>query len=289
MSELRLQKLLSECGVASRRKAEELIQQGRVKVNGHPVGLGDKADLRRDIVTVDGKRIAQPERMRYLMVYKPRGYVTTMNDERGRKCIAELTSDVGDRVFPIGRLDRDSEGLLLLTNDGDFANAIIHPARHIPKVYRVTLRPGPTDEQMERFRSGMLLEGEKVKTAPADIMIVSGDTENPGDSQRVIAEVVLYEGRNRQIRRMFEQMNIEVARLRRVAIGNVKLGMLSPGKWRELEPREVQQLRQAASAGSAAPKAAAAKGGASPKSGAAPRRAATAKGEGRGHGQHRSR
>lgn len=251
MSEIRLQKILSECGVASRRKAEELLLQGKVKVNGHTAGLGDKADPQKDIVTVAGKRVALPERQRYILLYKPRGVVTTLNDEKGRKCVAELVGDVGERVFPVGRLDRDSEGMLLLTNDGDFANVITHPSKHIPKVYRVTLRPGLTDEQTQLFRDGMMLEGETRKTAPADITVLSREKyeqpEKKGENgERIVAEIVLYEGRNRQIRRMFEQMNIEVARLRRVAIGNVKLGMLAPGKWRELEPREVRSLLSAA-------------------------------------------
>ena len=261
MSEIRLQKLLSECGVASRRKAEELIARGKVKVNGHVAGIGDKADPYKDIVTVGGKRIARPDRLRYILLYKPRGYVTTMSDERGRRCVAELVEDAGGRLFPVGRLDRDSEGLLLLTNDGDFANEIIHPVSHLPKVYRVTIRPGITEEQLEQFRSGMLLTDEKAggasrKTAPAEITVLSREKLPAGaetaDAERVVAEVVLYEGRNRQIRRMFEQMGIEVARLRRVALGPVKLGMLAPGKWRELDPREVQALLQAARKGRAA-------------------------------------
>lgn len=249
----RLQKLLSECGIASRRKAEEMILEGRVKVNGRRAGLGDKADLKRDIVTVDGQRIHSPERLVYIMLHKPRGYVTTMNDEMGRRCVADLVKDVGVRVFPVGRLDRDSEGLLLLTNDGEFANAIIHPSRHIPKVYRVTLKPEPTDEQIMQIREGMLLEGETTKTAPAEIFIISGQNPDGSRSERVVAEMVLYEGRNRQIRRMFEALGIELARLRRIAIGNVRLGMLQPGKWRELEPREVQSLLKAAAAPKAEP------------------------------------
>lgn len=260
MSETRLQKLLSECGIASRRKAEEMIIQGRVRVNGRPAGLGDKANIKRDIITVDGKRIGLPDSKRYIMLNKPRGYVTTLNDEMGRRCVAELIEDVGDRVFPVGRLDRDSEGLLILTNDGEFANSIIHPARHIPKVYRVTLKPSPTDEQLLMFREGMLLEGEKSKTAPADIVIISGEKPDGSRSERVVAEIVLYEGRNRQIRRMFESMKIEVARLRRVAIGNLKLGMLPSGKWRELEPRELQSLLNRASMPEVEPNRAAAKG-----------------------------
>ena len=256
MGEIRLQKLLSECGVASRRKAEEMIARGQVKVNGHVAGVGDKADPKKDIVTVEGRRIARPERLRYILLHKPRGVVTTMSDERGRRCVAGLVEDAGARLFPIGRLDRDSEGLLLLTNDGDFANAVIHPVSHLPKVYRVTLRPGITDEQLDAFRSGMRLEGEERPTAPAEITVLSREERAAGEmdppQERVVAEVVLYEGRNRQIRRMFEQMGIEVARLKRVALGPVKLGRLAPGKWRELEPQEVQALLRAAQKGRSA-------------------------------------
>lgn len=246
MGQERLQKLLSECGIASRRKSEELIIKGRVKVNGHRCRLGDKADLDCDVVTVDGKRINRPNRLLYIMLNKPRGYVTTMNDELGRKCITELTTDIKERVYPVGRLDRDSEGLLLLTNDGQFLNTIIHPSRHIPKVYRVTLKPGPDDRQILMFKNGMLLEGESKKTAPADIDIIAGQTVDGSRPQRAVAEIVLYEGRNRQIRRMFEQMGIEVARLRRIAIGSVKLGALAKGKWRELDIKEIRALKNAA-------------------------------------------
>ncbi len=245
MAYIRLQKLLSECGVASRRKAEEMIIEGRVKLNGRAAGLGDKADPKRDVVTVDGERVRPPERFVYIMLNKPRGYVTTMKDEKGRKCVADLVSDTGARLFPVGRLDRDSEGLLILTNDGEFANSVIHPSKHIPKTYRVTLKPQPTDEQLELLRQGMYLEGEDTKTAPAEIRIVSGENTDGTRSERVVAEVVLHEGRNRQIRRMFESMDIEVARLRRIAIGQVRLGGLKPGKWRELEPAEVQSLLKA--------------------------------------------
>lgn len=229
-----MQKLLSERGVASRRKAEELIAQGKVKVNGHTAGLGDKADDRRDIVTVCGKRIGSPEAPVYVMLYKPRGYITTMSDERGRKCVADLIGDIEERVFPVGRLDRDSEGLLLLTNDGDFANAMMHPAAHVPKHYRVTLRQDISDEQMARFQEGIVLDGRR--TAPAELYVL---TREPG---RTVVEIVLYEGRNRQIRRMCEQLGLEVIRLKRIAVGSVKLGMLQPGKWRDLEPKEVRSL-----------------------------------------------
>lgn len=237
MAEIRLQKLLSERGIASRRKAEELIEQGKVKVNGHVAKLGDKVDSHKDIVTVSGKRIGKAEMPVYIMLHKPRGYITTLSDEKGRKCVAELVKDVGVRVFPVGRLDRDSEGLLLLTNDGDFANAIIHPASHVAKRYRVTLHSDITDEQVLAFQEGIVLDGQK--TAPAELYVIS---KEPG---RTVVEVVLYEGRNRQIRRMCEQLGLEVVRLRRTTIGGVKLGMLAPGKWRHLDPKEVKMLLQA--------------------------------------------
>lgn len=237
MAEMRLQKLLSERGVASRRKAEELIEQGKVKVNGRVAHLGDKADDRRDVVLVCGRRIGRAEMPVYLMLNKPRGYITTLSDDRGRKCVEELVRDAGVRVYPIGRLDKDSEGLLLLTNDGDFANAVMHPASHVPKRYRVTVRGELTDEQAVRFQEGILLDGKK--TAPAELTVVTREPE------RTVAEVVLYEGRNRQIRRMCEALGLQVARLRRVAVGEVRLGMLPVGKWRYLEPKEVRALIQA--------------------------------------------
>ena len=238
MAVVRVQKYLSERGVASRRKAEELIAAGKVKVNGRTVKLGDKVDSYRDIVTVAGKRVGAADAPTYIMLNKPRGYITTLSDEQGRKCVAELVKDVGVRVFPVGRLDRESEGLLLCTNDGDFANAMMHPSAHVPKNYRVTLRSEITDEQLEQFHECVMLDGRK--TAPADIAVIS---EEPG---RTVVEIVLYEGRNRQIRRMCELMGLPVIRLRRVAMGGVKLGMLPVGKWRHLEPKEVKALLMAA-------------------------------------------
>ncbi len=241
MAKVRLQKLLSERGVASRRKAEELIAAGKVKVNGHPASLGDSADDRKDIVTVSGKRIPAAEEPTYLMLHKPRGYVTTLNDELGRKCVAELTADAGVRLFPVGRLDRESEGLLLMTNDGDFANAVIHPRSHIPKRYRVTVRGEVDDAVWLPVREGMTLD-DGVKTLPAT---VETETVLP---ERSVVSVTLYEGRNREIRRMCEQLGLEVMRLKRVAIGTVKLGMLPVGKWRKLTPKEVRALVQASGA-----------------------------------------
>lgn len=234
MAVVRLQKLLAERGVASRRKAEELIAAGHVKVNGRVASLGDKADDRKDIIHVRGKRLAGASAPVYIALHKPRGYITTLKDEQGRKCVEELVSNVGSHVFPIGRLDRESEGLLLLTNDGDFANGVMHPSTHIPKLYRVTLRSPMTEEQQVQFAEGIKLDGRM--TAPAEIRVVSSAPD------RCVVEITLYEGRNRQIRRMCEALGLEVSRLRRTAVGNVRLGMLPPGSWRYLTPNEVRGL-----------------------------------------------
>ncbi len=234
MALVRLQKILSERGVASRRKAEELIVDGHVKVNGRVASLGDKADDRRDVIHVRGKKLAAAAAPVYIALHKPRGYITTMQDEQGRKCVEELVRSVGVTVYPIGRLDKDSEGLLLFTNDGDFANAVMHPANHIPKLYRVTLRCPMTEEQRLQFEEGIELDGRR--TAPAQLRIVSSAAD------RCVAEIVLYEGRNRQIRRMCEALGLEVSRLRRSAVGKVKLGMLPVGNWRYLTPNEVREL-----------------------------------------------
>ncbi len=238
---VRLQKFMADNGVASRRKCEEMIEQGIVKVNGNTAHIGDKVDPKRDKVTVRGKKIAVTDNMRYIMLHKPRGYITTMQDEQGRKCVAELVKDVGVRVYPVGRLDRESEGMLLMTNDGAFSNALTHPTRHVPKTYRVTIRPKITDEQIAAFQDGIEIDGRM--TAPASLRVID-KTEG-----RVVVEVILYEGRNRQIRRMFEELGIEVARLKRSAVGSIKLGMLPQGKWRDLTEDEVRKLMLAAERG----------------------------------------
>ncbi len=240
MALVRIQKILADRGIASRRKAEELIAQGAVKVNGHPARLGDKADDRRDLITVKGKPVARAEQPLYLMLHKPRGYITTMSDEKGRKCVADLMKDMDVRVFPVGRLDKESEGLLLMTNDGDFANAMMHPTAHLPKHYRVTVRAAVAEEQLQGFRDGMMLEGRK--TLPADACIITAEPATADNPPRTVLEIVLYEGRNRQIRKMCELLGLEVIRLKRIAMGGVKLGMLPPGKWRHLEPKEVRTL-----------------------------------------------
>lgn len=235
---IRLQKYLSECGVASRRKSEELISQGVVKVNGAVAEIGDTVDPRRDIVTLRGKKVENRTVPKYIMLHKPRGFVTTMSDELGRKCVASLVEDVGERVYPIGRLDKNSEGLLLLTNDGEFANAVMHPSKHVAKVYRVTIRPDITDEQLSAMSGGMMIDGRM--TAPAQVTVLKKQ------EGRTVIEIVLFEGRNRQIRRMCEELGIEVARLKRTSIAGVKLGMLPQGKWRELTEQEVSHILSAA-------------------------------------------
>lgn len=232
---IRLQKFLSQCAVASRRKSEELILAGKVKVNGRVAGLGDKVSPKKDTVTVSGKKVVFSKKYYYIMLHKPRGFITTMDDEMGRKCVAELVKDVGARVYPVGRLDKDSEGLLLMTNDGDFANHLTHPSKHVPKTYRVTVRPDITDEQLVAFNEGIEIDGRM--TAPADAHVIEKS------DNRVVLEIIIHEGRNRQIRRMCEALGLEVARLKRTHIGSIKLGMLPQGKWRELTEDEVHRLK----------------------------------------------
>jgi len=235
---VRLQKYLAECGVASRRKCEELIGQGKVRVNGRIAVIGDKIDPKHDSVTVSGKKIIRQKTFTYIMLHKPRGFITTMNDEMERKCVAQLIADVPARVYPVGRLDRDSEGLLLFTNDGAFANAMTHPSKHVPKTYRVTVRPSVSQEQLTALTQGVIIDDGV--TAPAEVRVITRE-EN-----RVVLEIILYEGRNRQIRKMCEALGLEVARLRRTAIGTVKLGMLKQGDWRHLTEDEVRKLQLAA-------------------------------------------
>ncbi len=230
-----LQKYLSMCGVASRRKSQELISQGKVKINGHVAELGSRVVVGKDTVTVSDKKVSYDSSDKYyIMLNKPRGYITTMNDEKGRKCTADLVKDIPARVFPVGRLDKDSEGLLILTNDGDFANRLIHPSHDIWKTYRVTVKPLITEQQLTNLCIGPEIDGKP--TTPAKVEVI---LEENG---RAVLEISIKEGRNRQIRKMCEMVGLEVARLKRKSIGNVKLGMLTPGKWRNLTPEEIKSL-----------------------------------------------
>lgn len=235
-----MQKMLADCGIASRRKAEEMIAAGEVRVNGTVAKIGDKVDVKKDKVTVKGKPVESHVQEVYIMLHKPRGFITTMSDEMDRKCVAELIREVPGRIYPVGRLDRESEGLLLMTNDGAFANAMTHPSKHIPKTYRVTVRPSVTEDQLTQMAVGIEIEGRK--TAPADVRVVSQE------QGRVVLEMVLYEGRNREIRKMCEALGLDVARLKRIAVGPVRLGMLQPGKWRSLTGEEVRRLMAGAKA-----------------------------------------
>ena len=230
--------MIADSGYCSRRKAEVLISQNRIKLNGHPVKLGDKCGF-KDIITIDGERLYMPRKKNfvYIMLNKPRGYVTTVSDELDRKCVMDLIDGIEERVYPVGRLDRNSEGLLLFTNDGEFANSIMHPSKHISKTYRVTVRPDVSDEQLVQLAEGIEIDGKK--TLPANVVVKE---KQPG---RVVMLITIKEGRNRQIRKMCEAVGLEVARLRRISIGPLKLGMLKPGTWRELTAEELRAIRNA--------------------------------------------
>ncbi len=239
MEKTRIQKLIAGSGFCSRRKAEQLIAEHRVTCNGRPVHLGDQADGKTDRIAIDGEKLdldAKPS-LRYLKLYKPRGYVSTMSDEKGRRCVADLLADVGERVYPVGRLDVNSEGLLLCTSDGDLANKIMHPRHQVAKTYRVTVRPDLSDEQAARLSEGIDIDGKK--TAPATVRVLTKQTG------RVVLELTLHEGRNREIRRMMETLGLTVARLKRTSIGPIKLGMLRPGHWRDLTSEEQRALKNA--------------------------------------------
>lgn len=237
----RIQKVMSDMGVASRRKSEEYIKQGRVQVNGRKAEIGMSVNPKKDIIMLDGVRLdaAEGGKKYYLAMYKPRGYVTTMSDELGRKTIVDLLADLPVRVYPVGRLDKQSEGLLLLTNDGAFANMLTHPSHEVTKVYRVTVEGVASEEQLIQLAEGVIIDGKR--TLPAQAKVIT-----TGEGRTVI-EMIIREGRNRQIRKMCEAVNLEVKRLRRTMIGPVKLSMLAPGEYRELTPAELSALRSMAS------------------------------------------
>ena len=234
MSE-KLQKILSSRGVASRRHAEELILAGRVTCNGHVCHLGDRADPATDTICLDGQPLPEETGKVYLMLHKPRGFVTTLSDEKGRKNAAQLVADCGTRVYPVGRLDMDSEGLLLFTNDGDFANHLMHPKHEVKKVYRVMV-DGYSPEAAEHLRQPIILDGYRIQ--PPE---VSCNQSAAGKAELLVA---IHEGRNRQVRRMCAAAGMTVLRLIRISEGPLELGDLPKGRWRYLTDPEIAALRK---------------------------------------------
>lgn len=233
--EKRLQKFMSESGLMSRRAAKEEIERGNVTVNGVRAVLGQKIDDETDVVEYKGKRITSSGRKHvYIMLNKPVGYVTTMSDEQGRPCVAELVADVGKRVYPIGRLDMESEGLLLFTNDGEFANKLMHPRYHKPKIYHVKVRGKVEPEKIKALSCPMKIDEHIIK--PVNVSVVTMKEDH------TVLAMELFEGRNRQIRKMCEQVQLHIITLRRVSIGGLKLGTLRPGRWRHLTKGEIDIL-----------------------------------------------
>ena len=231
----RLQKYMASCGVASRRKCEEIIAEGRVKVNGVTVReAGLKIQPGKDRVTVDGKEIIPANKPVYIMLNKPVGYVSTVRDQFMRPTVLDLVKGVKGRIYPVGRLDYDSEGLILLTNDGNFAYGLTHPRHKVDKTYMVVVQGRPDRIEIDRIRSGVEIDGRM--TSPADIRVESIQ------GNKTTFRVVIHEGRNRQVRRMFEAIGYTVVSLKRTGIGKLQLGTLAPGKWRFLEDREVEDL-----------------------------------------------
>lgn len=230
----RLQKILSARGVASRRKAEDMIKAGRVTVNGAVVSLGSSADPEKDEILVDGKALPSQAGYVYIMLNKPRGYVTTLSDEKGRKNAAMLVADCGVRVYPVGRLDMDSEGLLLFTNDGEFANRLMHPKHEVNKTYD-TWVTGYVPGAEEKLKAPMTLDGYAIRT-PGVILLHA-------DGEKAKLRITIHEGRNRQVRRMCQEAGMTVTRLRRISEGALRLGDLPCGSWRYLSERELEALK----------------------------------------------
>lgn len=231
----RIQKILSQRGVASRRQAEQMIADGRVRCNGEVCTLGQTADAGIDVITIDGKPLPSAGSAAYIMLHKPKGFVTTLSDEKGRKNAAMLVADCGQRVYPVGRLDMDSEGLLLFTNDGELANRLMHPSHRIDKVYEVKVR-GFSEEGLRALRKPIVLDGYRI--APPEVQLISAD----GDTAAL--RITIHEGRNRQVRRMCARAGMQVKRLIRVEEGTLKLGSLPVGKWRYLTQQEIGEIKK---------------------------------------------
>lgn len=236
MEKIRLQKFFTDNKIMSRRSAERVIEAGNVKINGIIAKLGDKVDPSSDTVEFNGKIIKPAEtKKRYIMLNKPLGYVSTASDEKGRKTVLDLVKDVNERVYPVGRLDMYSEGLLILTNDGELTNRLTHPKNHIPKTYNVIIKGDISGEALAALNSPMEIDGYKIK--PVKVRIIS---KREGSTNTLFT---LNEGRNRQIRKMCEKCSLSIMRLTRISIGKLKLGELERGKWRELTKDEVSYLK----------------------------------------------
>ena len=237
---IRIQKVLSENGVMSRRKAEEAIAQGRVTVNGHPAQPGNPVDPARDVIAIDGVRVQLRKKKQnvYIMLHKPEGYVTTAKEQFGRPAVLDLVQGVKERIFPVGRLDYDTSGLLLLTNDGDLTYKLTHPKHDVDKTYIAKLYGVPDEGALQKFRRGVVIDGRK--TRPAKIQIL----EKEKDMRFCTAEIIIHEGKNRQVRKMCEAIKHPVAQLKRVATGELTLGDLPKGKYRYLTEREIKYLKK---------------------------------------------
>lgn len=243
MEKIRLQKYMADAGILSRRAAEEEIRLGNVTVNGHPAELGMRIDPKTDVVVHKGRRIRFEKREHtYIVLNKPRGYLSSTSDDRGRKCVTELVRDVDARLYPVGRLDLISEGILILTDDGELKNRLTHPRHHIPKVYRVKVAGKVSEEAYGILTSELVIDGYRIR--PVEVAL--GESDESGTVMRM----TLYEGRNRQIRKMCEQAGLTVKRLSRLSIGNIKLDGLPVGKWRYLEKNEVDYLYRVTKEGS---------------------------------------
>ncbi len=238
MEKVRLQKFIADSGLMSRRAAEAEIERGNFSVNGHLASIGMKIDPASDVVAYKGKRIRyEKKKYTYIMINKPRGYLSSTADDHGRKCVTDLLEGVDARVYPVGRLDLISEGMLLLTDDGELKNRLTHPSHTIPKIYRVKVSGSVSESQMDILTSPLVIDGYKIK--PVDV-IITGE-----DESGTVLKFTLFEGRNRQIRKMCEAAELTVKRLSRVSIGNLKLDGLPVGKWRYLEQSEVDYLYKA--------------------------------------------
>lgn len=236
--EMRIQKILSEYGICSRRAGEEMIQQGKVTVNGKTALLGQKADPEIDTICVNGQALSSRPNNTYILLNKPKGYVVTLNDEKGRRNVTDLLSELQVRVYPVGRLDINSEGLLILTNDGQFSNLMTHPSKEIEKEYYVWVRGKKIEKSIERLSLPMMIDDYRIK--PAKVRVIEQDESSAQLS------IIIHEGRNRQIRKMCENCGLYVTRLKRIREGSLTLGRLATGQWRYLSEKEVEKLRKEA-------------------------------------------